>query len=280
MLALLLPVSGHAGSWLKEELDFGASGYKADTAAYFHTVSTHTIAGLELNVTRNPSLGDADYSVRMPWMFSAGNGLFIARPFYYVPTKLVDTSAAGIYTQRILNLPSDDKDIKLRAAFSVGAASQKTQFVFADGSSAKKDLPEFVYEAQFQEDCFQEFYLGINGTLFQYAGSVGNVTLPQASMDQNQLGTLGMIAAETGLPQWSAGFDFNRAMPDDKESSVHVGYHHTEYVTSFQPAVNLAIIGVHYKYKDNANMDFTYNWLAWGSLETRNYYQITFNFSF
>jgi len=280
LLALLCATSAKAASLFKEEFDFGAYGYKADSVAYMRGVSTNVVAGMELNVTKNPSLPDVVYSVRMPFIVNLDGGMFLARPFYYHPTALVDTSATGIYAQRIFNLPSDDRDIKLRAAFSLGAASQNTRFSFADGTSLRKDLPELVYEGQFQEDCFREFFLSATGTLFQYADSVSGVEFPQAAMDQNQVASLGMIASETGLPQWSGGFDFTRTMPDDKDSTVHIGYRHIEYVSPQVHPENLALLGLHYKYKERASMDFTYNWMAWGGQPTRNYYRVTFDFGF
>jgi len=278
VLALVARCAGAAG-WAREEIAFGAHDYLANTVSFFTPVSSSSLAGVELAVVKNPALGDAVWSVRLPWVSASPAGLWTLRPFYYHPNRLVDTSAAGLYVQRVWALATPDPDVKKRLAFGLAGAAQDTKFVYADGSSSRKTLPELAYEFQFQLDYFKQFYLALGAAAFQYLRGVKNTAQPEASLDQNQLSYLGAFAAETDFPMWSAGFDYTRTMPDDPDSNVFLGYHYVEYMRD-TPGTHVASLGMRMKIVEKSNLELGYNLLAPGGAGRRNYYRAVFNLAF
>ncbi|MFA5161617.1 MAG: hypothetical protein WC421_05175 [Elusimicrobiales bacterium] len=280
LAALAVARPAHAAYWAKAEGGFGADGYNYQTLAFYGAVSTAAVAGLEMNFVKNPWLSDEAYSARLPWYRVSDSGITVLRPFYYHGTSLVPTSAAGLYTQRLWNLPSSDKDIKLRWALGLGAASQTTAFNFSDGSFSRKTLPQLVYEAQFQEECFKQFFLAATASVFQYFRGIRNVSLPELAMDQNNVAFLGTLWSVTAPPLWSAGFEYTRSMPEDEQSFVKIGYHYIEYAVN-TPCAHSLTGGIRAKITDNANLDVNYNWVApnagSGAL---NYYGAAFNVRF
>jgi len=273
VFAVLFALRAEAGAaWMKEEFAFGSGKYISENIGVYHAPSTATVMGAEFGFYKYARLKEVVYAFRFPWLLRGEKGMTILTPFHYPSTGLVKTSAIGLRAQHIFELPrGNDPDITSRASFGVAAASQHTEFDFAGGGKSTKQLPQLVYEAQFQQDYFKEFYFLMSASAYQYLTSVRGQSLPYATLNQADLSTLGLMAAETRFPLWSAGIDFTRTTTEDPNSSAFLGYHFIEYHTN-TPCAHALKIGMHMKIANKSTFNFSYNWIAAGKQTKRNFY--------
>lgn len=266
--------------FLREDYIFGSYGYHSNSISLSGLPGKNTLIGGEYKFYRDSLLPDVVNSLRMPLFINYGAVCGFFRPFYYPSSKLVDTSAAGFSAQGLFLLEDDSiEETRSQIAFNVSAAAQNPTFNFADGSTARKMLPEVTYELLFQQNYFKEFFLLLNASVYQYLSGIDGVSFPDLVLDQGDLTNTGFSRALRELPQWNAGLEVNRGMGDGPDEQVYLQYHYVAFAQDY-PAAHALTLGTRFKLSDDNSFDFGYNWIARGNDRTQNFYRAGFRVAF
>jgi len=278
---MLLPcVPTSAQTWAGADFTFGSLGYKGARASFSTTVSSNSMVGMEARYFSLNNLPDVVYAVKAPITVNNGRLLTTLRPLIYPSTKHINTSAMalGVDNTYLLDASEKDQSETLLMANAAGAM-QNTLFVFGDGTSKTSALPQMTYELGISQHYYREFYLTLTGTLSQYMTGLRGTTLPEMTLDQGDLGSMGMSAAMTRLPLWTVGLDIMRKSGDDKDSSVILGYRYITFKEA-RTALHALTLGARMKVNKESTFEFSYNLLATGDESRRNFYRIFLNMGF
>lgn len=275
---LLLPcANAFSQTWAGADFTFGSLGYKGARASFSTTVSSNSMAGMELRYFSLNTLPDVVYAVKAPITVNNGRLLTTLRPLVYPSTKLINTSAMALGVDNTFLLDSSEKDqSETLLIANVAGAMQNTLFAFEDGTAKTAALPQMTYELGISQHYYREFYLTLTGTVSQYMTGLSGVTLPEMTLDQGDMGSIGMSAAMTRLPLWTMGIDIMRKSGDDKDSSVILGYRYITFKEA-RTALHALTLGARMKVNKNSTFEFSYNLLATGDDSRRNFYRIFLN---